>query len=119
MKLTYFNIEEFDSPDKPGSGKEMDEGFLKQLDKAREIADVSFIVNSGFRTVEHNTEIGGINGSSHTLGFAVDLSCKDSRKRLIIIKALLEVGFTRIGISSKFIHVDNDPSKVENVVWVY
>ena len=36
MKLRYFNLAEFDSPDAPGSGEEfMDEEFLGMLDKAR------------------------------------------------------------------------------------
>jgi hypothetical protein len=31
----------------------------------------------------------------------------------------MEAGFNRIGISSTFIHVDNDPSKPEDVIWLY
>ena len=117
--MKYFNIEEFDSPDEIGSGKYMEQSTLRKLDKARGIADVAFIINSGYRTVEHNTKVGGVNGSSHTLGWAADLSCTASRDRFKIIAALIEVGFNRIGVSKSFIHVDDDPSKVEYVYWLY
>jgi hypothetical protein len=38
---------------------------------------------------------------------------------MIIVKALLEVGFKRIGIDDTFIHVDCDPTKDQNLIWVY
>jgi hypothetical protein len=31
----------------------------------------------------------------------------------------MEAGFNRIGIAPTFIHVDNDPSKPEDVIWLY
>ena len=33
MELKYFNIQDFDSPDEPGSGSLMDKEFLLLLDK--------------------------------------------------------------------------------------
>ena len=118
MKLEHFNIEEFDCPSEPGSGVNMERNFLRLLDKARGIADVPFKINSGFRTVEHNTAVGGVNGSSHTLGWAADIHCTNSQARIKIVAALIEVGFRRIGVSKSFIHVDNDPSKVDSI-WLY
>jgi zinc D-Ala-D-Ala carboxypeptidase len=50
MNLRYFDLNEFDSPDVPGSGAEMDDEFLIKLDKARHIAGIPFIVNSGYRS---------------------------------------------------------------------
>jgi hypothetical protein len=32
---------------------------------------------------------------------------------------LFEAGFNRIGIHEHFIHVDDDPSKDADVVWLY
>jgi hypothetical protein len=29
------------------------------------------------------------------------------------------VGFNRIGVANTFIHVDNDPSLPEDVIWTY
>ena len=37
----------------------------------------------------------------------------------IVIYGLIEAGFTRIGIHPKFVHADNDPKKVEGVIFLY
>lgn len=119
MNLKYFKVSEFDSPDKPGSGALMDEMFLNALDDARGIAGIPFTITSGFRTKEHNDRVGGVDSSAHTAGYAVDIACRDSRSRWLIINALTLCGFNRIGIADTFIHVDADPSKPENVIWTY
>ena len=119
MKLTHFALSEFDSPDLKGSGVNMDSTFLSMLDDARNIANVPFKINSGYRTEKHNKKVGGSENSSHLKGLAVDIHCSESRNRSIIIKALLTVGFSRIGIAKTFIHVDLDFDKSQNVIWVY
>lgn len=45
MELKYFSIQDFDSPDEPGSGTLMDEEFLLLLDKAREISGTPYRIN--------------------------------------------------------------------------
>jgi len=97
----------------------MDLDFLAKLDKAREIADIPFKINSAFRTPEHNAKVGGKPNSSHLRGLAVDISAADSRTRFIILGALIKAGFNRIGIAKTFIHVDDDQEKSGKVVWVY
>ena len=97
----------------------MDVDFLAKLDKAREYADLPFIINSAYRSPEHNAKVGGKPGSSHIKGLAVDISAKDSRTRFLILDALFAVGFTRIGIADSFIHVDSDIDKSQNVIWTY
>lgn len=119
MELNYFKLEEFDSPDLKGSGDKMDKNFLEMLDEARDIAEISFKINSGYRTPEHNKKVGGVNGSSHTKGLAADIACTDSRSRFIILNSLMLVGFNRIGVSKNFIHVDNDPDKDEDLIFLY
>jgi uncharacterized protein YcbK (DUF882 family) len=119
MKLEHFTLSEFDSSDLPGSGERMDKDFLKLLDKARTIANTPFKINSGYRTVKHNKKVGGKPGSSHTQGLAADIHCNDDTSRSLIVQALIEVGFTRIGIAKTFIHVDNDKTKNSNRIWVY
>tara|TARA_R110001632_G_scaffold15889_1_gene51981 strand:+ start:151 stop:477 length:327 start_codon:yes stop_codon:yes gene_type:complete len=99
--------------------KNMDVDFLAKLDKAREYADLPFIINSAYRSPEHNAKVGGKPGSSHIKGLAVDISAKDSRTRFLILDALFAVGFTRIGIADSFIHVDSDIDKSQNVIWTY
>lgn len=117
--MKYFNIDEFDSPDEPGSGQYMDDDFLEMLDRARDFAGVPFVINSGYRTKAHNTKVGGTKNSAHLDGFAADIRCNASRERMYIVGALLEAGFNRIGIGNGFIHVDNDPTKPEDVIWTY
>lgn len=113
MYMKHFAEEEFKDFSK------MDKSFLKKLDKARGIAGIPFKLTSTYRSPAYNKKIGGVNGSSHTKGCAVDISCTRSRDRFIIITALLAVGFTRIGISDNFIHVDSDTTKANKVIWTY
>jgi len=117
--MIYFKRQEFDSPDIKESGALMDADFLKKLDLARHTAAIPCKINSGYRTKAHNKKVGGKRNSSHLIGLAVDISCKDSRSRSIILKSLLAVGFTRIGIGKTFIHVDDDAYKDQNVTWLY
>lgn len=117
----YFQIEEFASPDEPGSGTMMDADLLEKLDLARDICGFPLIINSGYRSVEHNKKVGGVKNSSHLLGLAVDIHCTDSRKRFILLDALMVSGFTRIGLAGSYIHADVDthPEKRQCVIWTY
>jgi len=115
----FFEYGEFNSPDAPDSYEQMDVAFLNKLTKAREIASIGFKITSGYRTPEHNEKVGGVPNSSHTLGHAVDIYAPTSRQKYIIINALLQAGFNRIGVAKNFIHVDDDPSKNEDVIFTY
>ncbi len=119
MNLKHFSINEFDSPDLPNSGLNMDNDFLQMLDIAREIANIPFKINSGYRTKEHNKKVGGKSDSSHLVGKAVDIAYSNSRDRWIIITALQEAGFNRLGIAKTFVHTDNDQTKSPDVIWTY
>jgi uncharacterized protein YcbK (DUF882 family) len=117
--MKYFKLSEFDSPDLPGSGFEMNEEFLHMLDAARKIYGKPMHVNSGYRTETHNKKVGGVSSSSHLKGLAADISCKSLNDRFNMIQALLKAGFKRIGVAGSFIHVDNDKNKSQNVMWTY
>jgi|TARA_R100000482_G_C5129519_1_gene150965 hypothetical protein len=121
--LEHFNLSEFDSPDSPGSGKNMKKEFLIMIDKAREISGVAYKITSGFRTPNHNETLKkqGYKASptsSHLKGVAADISCLDSGTRQKILNGLIMAGFTRIGISDTFIHCDCDSSK-NDAIWLY
>jgi len=117
--MKYFNYEEFDSPDIQGSGQLMDEKILSMLDEVRGMYGKPISINSGYRTVRHNANVGGKANSSHLKGLAVDIACSTSRDRYSLLEALKSVGFNRIGIANSFIHVDIDSNKSDKVVWVY
>lgn len=92
--------------------------LIQGLDKARSIAGIPFVITSPVRTLAENQSSGGVEDSSHLQGWAVDLRCSDSSSRYAIVKALLAVEFTRIGIYDKHVHVDCDPTKPSNVIWI-
>ncbi len=115
----FFEYSEFDSPDEKNSYMNMDVAFLNRLSKARELAAIGFKITSGYRSPAHNTKVGGVPSSSHTVGRAVDIYAPTSTQKYLIINALLQAGFNRIGVAKNFIHVDDDPSKSEDVIWTY
>jgi uncharacterized protein YcbK (DUF882 family) len=122
--LKYFNFEEFDCPTLEGSGLPTTDGgkmnldFLHKLDEARELAGVPFKITSGYRSPQHNLDVGGRVGSSHIKGIAVDIACVNSHERQKILTALIQVGFKRVGIGKSFLHTDLDTSK-PNAIWLY
>ena len=90
------------------------------LDLARLLAGVPFKISSGYRCKKHNLEVGGVKNSAHLKGLAVDIEVLDSVSRLKILRALVIVGFNRIGISKGFIHVDVDVDKTKpDNIWLY
>jgi uncharacterized protein YcbK (DUF882 family) len=97
----------------------MDQLFMVMLDRARDIAGIPFVINSAYRTVEHEKAQGRAGTSAHTLRCAVDIRCHDNKYRMKIIKALLEVGVKRIGIAAGFIHVDNSKTHAQDIIWTY
>ena len=115
----WFKLSEFQSPDRPGSGELMEHEVVQALDIARDIYGFPMIISSGFRSVEHNRAVGGSPKSSHLLGWAADIAITNSRKRFLLLEALLDAGFNRIGVSEDFIHVDMDPNKPPNALWTY
>ena len=117
MKLTYFKLEEFKCSCCGES--EMDMGFLHKLDLARGVAKTPFTITSGYRCKAHNKNVGGKDTSSHLIGKAVDIAIKNGNCRYKILIALLSVGFNRFGFGSDFLHVDNDLSKSQEVMWTY
>lgn len=93
--------------------------LVTMLDKARDIAGVPFVITSGYRTPEHNAEVGGVDGSSHTLGLAVDLLVQDSVSGGKMLLGLAQAGFKRFGFyMDGHIHVDCDSTKPNPCLWV-
>ena len=118
----YFTEKEFTC--KCGCGcSNVSPEFLIKLEEAREIAGTPFKINSGCRCKTHNKKIGGVEHSPHLCSkhlpsFAADIHCNTDRRRFLIVQALIDAGFTHIGLSKKdrFIHVDDDSRKA---VWLY
>ncbi len=92
--------------------------FVEMLDKAREFADVPFVITSGFRSASQNASIGGAPNSAHTRGWAVDLRCSDSWVRYRIVRGLIFAGVPRIELAALHCHADADPSLHQNILWL-
>ena len=91
--------DECDAPKTP------DADFVARVERARVKAGVPFVVNSWVRCRYHNAQERGSDHSFHLTGFAIDISCRNSRTRAIIVTALLSEGFS-IKIYNSFIHAD-------------
>jgi len=115
--VRYFTPDEFDC--ECCGRNSMDGDFLKKIDEARERAGIPFVVTSGYRCPQHNSDVGGVPDSAHVWGVAADISCTSSRNRMLIVKAALASGFTRIGIGDDFVHLDLDEDLPQNVIWTY
>src|SRR3990167_7814876 len=92
--------------------------LVEMLDKARELAQIPFVITSGYRTKDHNAEVGGVENSGHLEGEAVDLRARNPNEHFIITKALLDAGFTRI--SRKYpthIHCDITKDKPQRILF--
>jgi uncharacterized protein YcbK (DUF882 family) len=119
--IKYFKARELESPDQPGSGEHMKLPIVLLLDKLREACGFPLIVASGYRTERHNQHVGGVDSSSHTSGWAVDIRAVSSDARWTIVRNAIELGFSRIGVASTFLHLDcsPDPGHPENRIWTY
>jgi len=125
MKLRYFKLHEFDSPDEPGSGAaNMDPGFLRMLDNARHYSGIPYKITSGFRTQAHHDSLTARGyktspTSAHLQGYAADIYARSNHARMMVVYGLIKAGFNRIGVGRTFIHVDDHPGKRPDVMWLY
>lgn len=98
--------------------KGLDDSLCQMLSIARGKSNVPFIITRGLSTPAENDALPeSVKDSAHLTGHAVDLACSDSPTRFLMIKALLDAGFNRMGIYSAHLHVDNDTTKPPNVCW--
>ena len=127
MTLKYFHISEFDCScgRLNCKGENMNVEFLKTLDDARNLSEIPFFITSGYRCEakqQELTELGYKTAkirSPHLDGLAADISVTDARSRWIIVNSLVLAGFSRIGISDTFIHVDLSKDLRDNVIFTY
>ena len=127
MNLKYFKNEEFDDKDLPNSWVNMDREFVKLCDLARSKCNFPWRIPSAYRTQETLDRLisegyKASKTSEHLQGMAIDVACSSAEQRFEIIKAALQVGISRIGISSGFVHLgygDSNGSKNANRIWTY
>lgn len=102
----------------------MDEGLVGMLEELRGKINKPIILNSAWRCNAHNHAVGGVPGSAHTKGQAVDIRISGA-DAYVMLDYAFEVGFSGIGIkqhgnhNQRFIHLDNMDGNKRPRVWSY
>lgn len=115
----YFSAKEFRSCVPSCSIEQMEPGFLELLDRVREAAGIPLVLDCAFRSKAHEKKMGRSGNSAHTRGKAVDIRCNTSANRYKIVAAALGCGIRRIGIGKTFVHLDDDDTLPQGVIWDY
>ena len=116
MPLKYFNESEFND------FKMMNKKLLSMLDNLREVYGSSIKITSSYRSPDHPIEAKKKSPGEHAYGNAVDIASVGGEATFKLVKAAMEVGFTRIGVSRKnnFVHVGiGYPGAPEITLWTY
>ena len=115
----YFSPKEFRACAPSCDISQMEPGFLDLMDRVREAAGIPLVLNCAYRSREWDLAKGRSGNSAHTRGRAVDIRCTTSTNRLKIVAAAIACGINRIGIGKNFIHLDNDTTLSQGVMWHY
>tara|TARA_B100000029_G_scaffold484990_1_gene537837 strand:+ start:2490 stop:2834 length:345 start_codon:yes stop_codon:yes gene_type:complete len=114
--MKYFTESEFNNFEM------MDEKLLSMLDDLREAYGYPIKLTSTYRSPDHPIEAKKSKPGEHAYGAAVDIACVGGEATYKLVKAAIEVGFTRIGISRKnnFVHVGiGYPDAPPVTIWTY
>lgn len=98
-----FNINEFRCK---GTGKliKMDNKLIYKLEELRYYFNKPIIINSGYRTPQHNRNVGGAKNSQHLYGRAADVVVKGVNPSKVYNYAVKH--FDGVGKYNTFTHVD-------------
>ena len=113
----FFSEKELNNLTPSCSLKDMNTKFMDRLDLARRLAGIPFVLNCAYRSTSWDKAHGRSGLSYHCLGRAADIRCNDSSYRFKIIYALLNAGFTSIGVYKRFIHVDDRVTDIRKI-WI-
>lgn len=112
MRVGYFDTREFASPDgaeSPFGEYVVSPKLLKLLNKLRDQYGKPLVVNSGYRSPEHNATVGGVKNSQHVLGLAADIRpTVENMADLPNLQRLAHKlnGAGGVGYYNTFVHVD-------------
>ena len=84
----------------------INEDALDKLQSFRELLGKPFTPNSAYRSLAHNTKVGGSPNSMHLQGRAFDIPIGNGITRKDIHKYAKQVGFTGFGDYKTFVHID-------------
>ncbi len=96
----------------------MQTDICMRLDLAREYFGNPIELTCGYRSPEHNAEIGGVQNSAHTKGMAADVKAPtDPAMREKMMWSFGCAGFKRVESAPKHFHVDTDDTKPTPCFW--
>jgi len=102
----------FDSPDTPGSGyKFMEREAVIAIDRAAHRYEYRPNIILGYTSASVANKMRLASTDSHRVGHAVRIRCVGARKRLKLIRTLMEQGVTRFAIDREMVYFDTDPLK--------
>lgn len=78
--------------------------LVRRLDRLRDGTGGAIRVHSAYRCPAHNRAVGGVNGSQHTKGRAVD--CSSGPLTTLEFRQKAELLFKAIGTGRNFLHLD-------------
>lgn len=110
MKIGYFDTKEFESKDgqpSPYGETVVHRELIVLLNAIRSRFKKPIIVNSGYRSHEHNAKVGGVKNSTHVQGIAADIRPEDLKDLEELQKIADELNpHGGVGFYNTFVHVD-------------
>lgn len=109
----------FDSPDTPGSGyRFMEREPVVALDRAAHRYEYRVDIVLGYTSAAVANKMRLATTDSHRVGHAVRIRCVGAKKRLKLIRTLMEQGVTRFAVDREIVYFDTDPLKApEFHIW--
>jgi len=102
----------FDSPDKEGSGYMfMEREPVVALDRAAHYYEFIPNIILGYTSKSYADGIGLVSNNSHRVGKAVQIRCVGHKKRLKLVRSLMEQGVQRFSIGREVVYFDTDEMK--------
>ena len=106
----------FDSPDSEGSGyRFMEREPVIALDRAAHRYEYRPDVILGYTSKIVADKMGLVSIDSHRIGKAVRIRCVGPKKRLKLIRSLMEQGIQRFAIDRETIYFDTDELKAPSI----
>jgi zinc D-Ala-D-Ala carboxypeptidase len=93
--------------------------LMAHLERIREMTGRPLLLNSVCRCPQHNRDEGGKEDSAHLEGWAADIAVTGSSDRDSLLSCTFRLGIRRRGLGKFFVHIDLDPTKPQDVTWLY
>lgn len=102
----------FDSPDSEGSGyRFMEREPVIALDRAAHRYEYIPNITLGYTSKPVADKLGLVSDNSHRIGKAVQVRCVGYKKRLKLVRSLMEQGVQRFAIGKEVVYFDTDEMK--------